>query len=58
MDATDLGMVESAHDNLFAAAQQLAEAIYGGLRDEVAGLDDAGVSDFGDELLDDGAPSR
>jgi molecular chaperone DnaK len=33
MESQDLGLVQDAYDNLFASAQRLADAIYGGLRD-------------------------
>ena len=46
MDSTDLEEIRSAHDALFAAAQSLADAIYGGLRDE---LDDEDDDDFDDD---------
>jgi molecular chaperone DnaK len=37
MDSSDLELIRGAHDDLFASAQRLADAIYGGLREQVAG---------------------
>ncbi len=37
LDTSDLERIRGAHDDLFAAAQRLADAIYGGLREQVAG---------------------
>ena len=34
---TDLGLIQEAHDRLFGAAQRLADAIYGGIRDSIDG---------------------
>ena len=61
MDATDLDVVQGAHDQLFEAAQDLADAIYGGLEEQVEAelgdiddLDDFGeLDDFDDELAED-----
>jgi len=47
MDSNDLEDIRASHDALFAAAQSLADAIYGGLRDD---LDD---DDFDDDDDDD-----
>ncbi len=61
MDSADLGTIQGAHDALVSAAALLADAIYGGLReqveDEMAGMDDFGdLDDFGDdEVIDDEA---
>jgi len=41
LDSGDYERIQAAHDNLFQTAQLLAEAIYGGLRDEI----DAEVDD-------------
>jgi molecular chaperone DnaK len=41
LDSGDFERIQAAHDNLFQTAQLLAEAIYGGLRDEI----DAEVED-------------
>jgi molecular chaperone DnaK len=41
LDSGDYERIQAAHDNLFQTAQLLAEAIYGGLRDEI----DAEVED-------------
>ncbi|MCB9780164.1 MAG: molecular chaperone DnaK [Alphaproteobacteria bacterium] len=35
LDSTDLSAIQLAHDDLFAAAQRLADAIYGGMRDQM-----------------------
>ena len=52
MDSTDLEAIRSAHDALFTAAQTLADAIYGGLRDDLDDEDD--LDDDFDDDLDDG----
>jgi molecular chaperone DnaK len=49
MDSADLEFIQEAHDILFEAAQSLADAIYGGLRDTIDDFDD----DFDDDLDDD-----
>jgi len=49
MDSADLDFIQEAHDILFEAAQSLADAIYGGLRDTIDEFDD----DFDDDLDDD-----
>jgi molecular chaperone DnaK len=46
MDSINLDEIRSAHDRLFEAAQALADAIYGGLRDD---LDDEEDDDFEDD---------
>ena len=46
MDSINLDEIRSAHDHLFEAAQALADAIYGGLRDD---LDDEDDDDFDDD---------
>jgi molecular chaperone DnaK len=46
MEINDLERVQAAHDDLFNAAQKLAEAIYGGLRDQMAG--EVGAQGWGD----------
>ena len=57
MESTDLDFVQEAHDILFEAAQALAEAIYGGLRDTIGDDfdDDDFDDDFDDELDAEGA---
>ncbi len=59
MDSTDVAEVRDAHDDLFAAAQRLADAIYGGLRDELVGSGavDAGLPAGGDEAHQDDEPT-
>jgi len=56
MDATDLDRIRAAHDALFAAAQTLADAIYGGLRDDLGDEEDDEFDDdeedFEDEVDD------
>jgi molecular chaperone DnaK len=49
MESSELDVVEGAHDALFEAAQRLAEAIYGGLRESVANEGEAGWGDRGEE---------
>ena len=50
MDGADLDALQGAHAALFDAAQLLADAIYGGLRDRVESEDfDFGDDDLGDE---------
>ncbi len=49
LDSGDLQRITDAHDNLFAAAQELAEAIYGGLREDVADMDLDDLEDFAEE---------
>jgi molecular chaperone DnaK len=64
MDLSDLQAITDAHDNLFTAAQDLADAIYGGLRDSVndMDLDDLDVlgadDDLDDELVDETDAAR
>jgi len=54
MDGTDLELIRGAHDDLFASAQRLADAIYGGLREQVAGrLNDEDELQDDDDLEDD-----
>ncbi|MCK6507145.1 molecular chaperone DnaK [Myxococcota bacterium] len=45
MESTDLDLIRGAHDDLFAAAQRLADAIYGGLRNQLAGPSALGADD-------------
>ena len=49
MESSELDVVEGAHDALFEAAQRLAEAIYGGLRESIANEGEAGWGDRGEE---------
>ena len=49
MESTDLDLIRGAHDDLFAAAQRLADAIYGGLRNNLAGQTALGGAD---DLID------
>jgi molecular chaperone DnaK len=51
LDSGDLDLISAAHDRLFNAAQLLAEAIYGDIRDQLDAEAAGGASD--DELLDD-----
>ena len=51
MDSSDLEEIRSAHDALFEAAQSLADAIYGGLRDDLDDIDDD--DDLDDDDYDD-----
>jgi molecular chaperone DnaK len=53
LEANDLQSITDAHEDLFAAAQELADAIYGGLREDVADMDLDDLEDFADEDLDD-----
>jgi len=53
MDSADLDRIRSAHDALFAAAQSLADAIYGGLRDDLDDEDDDEFDEDDDEFDDD-----
>jgi molecular chaperone DnaK len=49
MESSELDVVEGAHDALFEAAQRLAEAIYGGLRESIANEGEPGWGDRGEE---------
>ena len=49
LDANDLQSITDAHEDLFSAAQELADAIYGGLREDVAGMDLDELEDFADD---------
>jgi molecular chaperone DnaK len=53
LEANDLQSITDAHEDLFAAAQELADAIYGGLREDVADMDLDDLEDFADDDLDD-----
>ncbi|NOY24391.1 MAG: molecular chaperone DnaK, partial [Oligoflexia bacterium] len=60
MESGDLDLIQGAHDDLFAAAQRLADVIYGGLRDQFAEQDelqdDAPLDDeMADETADETA---
>jgi len=59
MESTDLDLVRGAHDDLFAAAQRLADAIYGGMRAQIASEVQMGAGLPGDDdVIDDDAPSN
>jgi molecular chaperone DnaK len=49
MDSTNLEEIRSAHDALFTAAQSLADAIYGGLREDLDDDDDLDDAEFDDD---------
>ncbi len=53
MDGTDPALIRDAHDDLFAAAQRLADAIYGGMRDELVGNDGMLDEEEDEEPLED-----
>jgi len=53
MDSTNLEEIRSAHDALFTAAQSLADAIYGGLRDDLDDDDDLDEVEYDADSEDD-----
>ena len=53
MDSTNLEEIRSAHDALFTAAQSLADAIYGGLREDLDDDDDLDEVEYDADSEDD-----